>query len=60
MRDDEDLKRVAKARVDHMPAETAGGRIDESAAQPADTGDSAAAGPQEGEGQPTAASDSDQ
>lgn len=50
MRNEDDLRRVAKARADHMPAERAGGRLDPKSTTPGDTGDSRAAGPQQGEG----------
>jgi NAD(P)-dependent dehydrogenase (short-subunit alcohol dehydrogenase family) len=49
----DDLARVAAARVNHMPAETAGGRLDESTATPERTGDSSAAGPADGHGRVT-------
>jgi hypothetical protein len=47
----EDLRRVAKARADHMPAERAGGRLDPKSALPGETGNSRSAGPVQGQGQ---------
>lgn len=49
MRND-DLKQVAKSRADHIPGETAGGRIDRTGVRPGDTGDSRRAGPGAGAG----------
>lgn len=49
MRND-DLRRVAKSRAEHMPAETAAGRLDPKSTRPGDTGDSHTAGPPHGEG----------
>ncbi|HEX5596876.1 MAG TPA: hypothetical protein VFX61_12805 [Micromonosporaceae bacterium] len=51
MRDDDDLRRVAKARAEHMPAEGIRNRLDPNSTRPGKTGDSRAAGPPEGEGQ---------
>ncbi|HEX5540395.1 MAG TPA: hypothetical protein VFX60_02335 [Micromonospora sp.] len=51
MRDDDDLRRVAKARAEHLPAEGTRGRLDPTSTKPGKTGDSRSAGPQEGEGQ---------
>ncbi|HEX6968653.1 MAG TPA: hypothetical protein VF174_07590 [Micromonosporaceae bacterium] len=46
----DDLRRVAKARADHMPAERAGRRLDPDSTSRDRTGDSRAAGPGAGEG----------
>lgn len=53
MADDQDLELEARSRAEHMPGETAGGRVDDTGVTPGDTGDSAAAGPPEGGGRVT-------
>lgn len=47
---DDDVRRVARARANHMPGETAGGRTDTTGVLPGITGDSHDAGPPDGTG----------
>jgi hypothetical protein len=47
---DDDVRRVARSRADHLPGETAGGRVDATGVTPGRTGNSREAGPRRGSG----------
>jgi hypothetical protein len=47
---DDNVGRVARSRADHLPGETAGGRVDATGVRPGRTGNSREAGPRRGSG----------
>ncbi|MFI6230230.1 hypothetical protein ACIBCR_23320 [Micromonospora echinospora] len=53
----DDIPRVARSRADHLPGETAGGRIDPTGVRPGRTGDSRESGPRRGGGTVTGVED---